>query len=336
MTRPQFSCVTSHSARCRVLEGNGSGAAAAINRGIRAATYPLIAQVDQDVVIAPTWLARLGAALDDTTVAAAQGRYVSGGLHEGSVPLRKRGQTPRPRGQLPRDIWSHVMALDLALRYRRLASTTNHVCTGNTIYRRAALLDVGLFDEDLGYGYDNDLSYRLSGAGYRLAYCHDAESVHHWREGVVDYARQQYGFGYGRLNLVARHPQRVAGDDVSGLSMMLQGPVTAFAIVAGTVAVAASTAGRSWIVPASTALALAAALAVERFSTGLWAAALFRDPAGLCFVPVHLVRNVAWVAAMAVWSARTVFGIRSRPVHSMRPRPAGALLARRRPGAPGL
>jgi cellulose synthase/poly-beta-1,6-N-acetylglucosamine synthase-like glycosyltransferase len=216
------------------------------------------------------------------------------------------------------------MALDLALRYRRLASTTNHVCTGNTIYRRAALLDVGLFDEDLGYGYDNDLSYRLSGAGYRLAYRHDAESVHHWREGVADYARQQYGFGYGRLNLVARHPHRVAGDDVSGLSMMLQGPVTAFAVAAGTVAVAGSTAGASWTVPAGTALALAAALAVERFSTGLWAAALFRDPAGLYFVPVHLVRNVAWVAAMAVWSARTVFGVRSRPVHSMRPRPASA------------
>ncbi len=237
------------------------------------------------------------------------------------------------------------MALDLALRYRSLASTTNHVCTGNTLYRRAALLDVGLFDEDLGYGYDNDLSYRLSGAGYRLAYRHDAESVHHWREGVVDYARQQYGFGYGRLNLVARHPQRIKGDDVSGVSMMLQGPVTALAIAAGAITIAAGAAGASWVGPASAALALAAALAVERFAAGLWAAVVFRDPAGLWFVPVHLVRNVAWVAAMTMWSARTAFGIRPRPVHSMRPRPAsaqaparlaGALVARRRPDAPGL
>ena len=324
----------------RVLRGDGSGAAAAINKGVRAAAHPLIAQVDQDVVISPTWLARLAAALDDPKVAAAQGRYVSGSdaLHAGSVPLRKRGQTPQ-------DIWSRVMALDLALRYRRLPSTTNHVCTGNSVYRRSALLDVGLFDESLGYGYDNDVSYRLVGAGYRLVYRDDAESLHHWREAVVDYARQQYGLGYGRLNLVSRHPQRISGDDVSGFAMMLQGPMTALAIAAGTIAITAGAAGASWIVPASAALALVAALTVERFAAGLWAAVVFRDPAGLWFVPVHMVRNLAWVAALGAWGARTIFGVRSRPVHSMRPRPAAARAtarlaeapsAQRRPGAPGL
>jgi mycofactocin glycosyltransferase len=312
----------------RVLSGDGSGAAAAINKGVRAAAYPLIAQVDQDVVISPNWLARLVAEFDDPKVAAAQGRYLPGSdeYHEGSVPLRKRGQTPqtsvplRRRGQTPRDIWSRVMALDLALRYRGLASTTNHVCTGNSLYRRSSLLDVGIFDEDLGYGYDNDLSYRLVAAGYRLAYRHDAESVHHWREGVVGYAQQQYGFGYGRLNLLTRHPRHVAGDDVSGLSMMLQGPVTAVALAVGLIAIGVEATGTSGIVPASVALALAAGLAVERFAAGAWAAVVFRDSAGLCFVPVHLVRNVAWVVAMTTWSARTLVGVRSRPVHSMRPR----------------
>jgi hypothetical protein len=237
------------------------------------------------------------------------------------------------------------MALDLALRYRRLASTTDHVCTGNSVYKRAALLEVGLFDECLGYGYDNDLSYRLVAAGYRLAYRHDAGSVHHWREGVAGYAQQQYGFGYGRLSLLARYPRRVAGDDVSGLSMMLQAPVTALALTAGTIAVAAGAAGASWVIPGGAALALIATLAVERFAAGLWAAVVFRDPAGLCFVPVHLVRNGAWVVAMMAWTARAIVGVRPRPVHSMRPRPTSARVparlaeapsARTRPGAPGL
>jgi GT2 family glycosyltransferase len=299
----------------RVLSGDSAGAAAAINRGVRAAVHPLIAQVDQDVVLSRTWLEQLVEPFDDPQVAASQGRYVPGvdAAHEGSVPLREQGQAPR-------DIWSRVMALDLALRYRRLPSTTNHVCTGNSVYRRSALLEVGLFDEGLGYGYDNDVSYRLIGAGYRLAYCHDAGSIHHWREGVVDYARQQYGFGYGRLNLLARHPQRVAGDNVSGLSMMLQGPLTALTVAAGAIAVAAAVADTPWVVPASVALALAVVLIAERFAAGLWAAILFRDVAGLCFVPVHAVRNLAWVAAMAAWSARTLFGVRPRTVHSMRPR----------------
>jgi hypothetical protein len=281
---------------------------------VRVAAHPLIAQVDQDVVLSPTWLARLAREFDDVQVAAAQGRYL-----------------PDAR----QDSWSRVMALDLALRYHRLPATTNHVCTGNSVYRRSALLEVGLFDESLGYGYDNDLSYRLVDAGYRLAYCHDAGSVHHWREGIVEYARQQYGLGYGRLNLLARHPRRIAGDDVSGLPMMLQGPVTAVVVAAGATAVTAAGAGVSAAVPASVAFALAATLLAERFVAGLRAAVLFRDLAGLYFVPVHSVRNLAWVAAMTAWSARTTFRVRSRPVHSMQPRLAEAPVARRRPGARG-
>src|SRR5580765_2666177 len=62
-------------ARVKIVPGTGSGAAAALNEGIRHARYPLIAQVDQDVVLEPGWLAALIPGLDDMTVAAAQGYY---------------------------------------------------------------------------------------------------------------------------------------------------------------------------------------------------------------------------------------------------------------------
>ena len=60
-----------------LLDGARRGAAAALNVGIRAARYSLIAQIDQDVVIAPDWIERLVAALDDPAVAAAQGYYLA-------------------------------------------------------------------------------------------------------------------------------------------------------------------------------------------------------------------------------------------------------------------
>jgi hypothetical protein len=47
------------------------------------------------------------------------------------------------------------------------------------------------------------LSYRLRDAGYRLVFRRDAESVHRWREGLSGYLKQRYGFGYGRIDLVA-------------------------------------------------------------------------------------------------------------------------------------
>ena len=285
----------------RLLNGAGIGAAAAINLGLRACAHPLVAQVDQDVIISPDWLARLVPAFDDPRTAAAQGRYVPG------PPTA--------------DIFSRVMALDLALRYRNLHRTSNHVCTGNSVYRRSALFGVGLFDETLGYGYDNDLSYRLVGAGYRLAYRHEAESVHVWREGIAGYVRQQFGFGYGRLDLLARHPSRVAGDDVSRLSMMLQTPLTALAMLAALSAVVARVLDSPSFILAAVALSAVALLVGERFVAGLRAAILFREPAGLCFVPVHIVRNVTWVAATIAWSVHRLSRRRPDPAHSMRPRP---------------
>src|SRR5262249_39111386 len=128
---------------------------------------------------------------------------------------------------------ARAMNLDLEQRYAAIAgSRTGHVCTGNTAYRGSALQHIGLFDETLGYGYDNDVSYRLLASGYRLRICPDARAVHRWREGLAGYLVQQYGFGYGRIDVVAKPPSRVQGASVSPAAMMLQPLVTALALCA--------------------------------------------------------------------------------------------------------
>ena len=43
----------------RIVAGEGRGAAAAINTGVRAARFPIICQVDQDVVLRPGWMRML-------------------------------------------------------------------------------------------------------------------------------------------------------------------------------------------------------------------------------------------------------------------------------------
>jgi cellulose synthase/poly-beta-1,6-N-acetylglucosamine synthase-like glycosyltransferase len=287
-----------------VLEGAGRGPAAAINLGIRHASYPIVFQVDQDVVLHPGWMAMLSSELEDGRVAAAQGYY----------------QAP-DNGSL----WSRVMGLDLEQRYARIEKRdVDHVCTGNTAYRADALRAVGLFDEALGYGYDNDISYRLTRAGYRLVICRQATSTHEWRDDFRGYVRQQYGFGYGRIDLVFKHRGRLSGDDVSPVHMMLHAPLMAVGIVAGGAALALALAPLGH--PSTLATWLSAgiilALAVERCVAGARAAARFRDPAGLLFAPVHLVRDVAWTAAIASWIVRRVSGRISRPGHSMHPRTA--------------
>ena len=292
----------------RMIPGPGRGAAAALNAGFRAARFPIICQVDQDVTIRHGWMTRLVAALGDPHMAAAQGRYVI----DRSAPVGAR-----------------VMAVDLDQRYAGLGTSTDHVCTGNTAYRADAVHAVGLFDETLGYGSDNDLSYRLRHAGHRLAFVRDATSVHHWRESFPAYLRQQYGFGYGRLDLVAKHPSRLGGDRVSRAGMMLHPVGLTIGLALCVLAAAMWATGGPAIGIAIAAATIVTSLIVERALAGLVAWRRFGERAALLFPLWHLARDAAWVTAMVVWTARRASAQPLDPAHSMRARPARH---RRRPG----
>ena len=280
----------------RIIDGPGRGAAAAVNAGIRCAAFPVICQIDQDVVLAPGWLPRVLEALQDPAVAAVQGCYVTN----------------------PNDSFSsRLMAVDLEQRYAAMPAVVDHVCTGNTAYRRDALEAVGLLDETLGYGYDNDLSYRLQAAGYRLAFRADAHSYHRWRTGLGGYLVQQYGFGYGRLDVVARHPVRWSGDVVSPAAMMMHPLVMGVAVCLMAPAVLSASLTGVFGTLALVGVALVFMLALERTWAGVRAWRRWNEPAALGFPVFHLIRDVVWVAAGLVWLSRRARRTPSRPGHSM-------------------
>jgi glycosyltransferase involved in cell wall biosynthesis len=283
----------------RVVRRDGGGAAAAINAGVRLARYPIICQVDQDVRLQPDWMRTLATELDDPAIAAAQGYFATD--PHASIPAR-------------------VMGLDLEQRYATIGRETDHVCTGNAAYRAEALHRVGLFDETLGYGYDNDMSYRLRAAGYRLSLCPGARSVHKWRDGLAGYLRQQYGFGYGRIDLVAKYPGRLTGDRVSPPAMMIHPLVMLVALLMLTGAALSALDGRPAVIPGAAGVTLVAALAIERLWAGARAVRRFGDRTALLFPALHLARDLAWVAAILMWLARRAGRHDVRPSHSMRPR----------------
>jgi glycosyltransferase involved in cell wall biosynthesis len=274
----------------RVIDGPRRGAAAAINAGIRDARYPVVCQIDQDVILQPGWLAPLLHALEDPAVAAAQGRYV--------VPRSAR-------------FWARMAGRDLDLRYAQLRASTDHVCTGNTAYRASSLHQVGLFDERLGYGYDNDISYRLSERGYRLAFCQEAIAEHFWRDSFVGFCAQQFGVGYGRIDVVRLHPRRVTGDAVSRSTMMLHGPLMLAALAMALLSSAAAPFGIA-------ARVIVTGLGAERLLAGIRAWRMTGDRRTLLFPLAHLVRDVVWAWAIVLWIARRVLLLQGDPAHSMR------------------
>jgi hypothetical protein len=106
---------------------------------------------------------------------------------------------------------------------------------------------------------------------------------------------------------------------------MMSHPVLMSLAIAGLVIAAAmSMTEGPWRALAAASALLLAGLTIERCAAGVAAARRFRTLTPLVFPALHLVRDVAWVAAIAVWLLRRGSGRPSKPSHSMRPRAASA------------
>ena len=130
--------------RTVLLTGPGRGPAAARNIGWRSVTSDWVAFLDDDVVVGPRWYLEL--ADDLATLADAGG-------------IQGRLTVPLPTGRPPTD-WERNVA---GLADARWA-------TADMAYRRAALAEVGGFDErfTLAYREDADLALRVLATGHPL------------------------------------------------------------------------------------------------------------------------------------------------------------------------
>ncbi|MFI2611063.1 glycosyltransferase family 2 protein [Kitasatospora sp. NPDC018619] len=131
--------------RLSVVPGCGNGPAAARNAGWRAVTEPWVAFLDDDTVPGPTWAADL-----ERDLAAASPR---------TAGVQGRIDVPLPSGRRPTD-WERATA----------GLATARWITADMAYRRAALVEVGGFDERFRRAFreDADLALRLLNAGWQL------------------------------------------------------------------------------------------------------------------------------------------------------------------------
>jgi GT2 family glycosyltransferase len=147
----------------RVLRlGRNGGFARAANAGLAAVSAEAVALVNTDVVLAEDWLERATAALRDGDAAVATKMvdledpailYSAGDVLRRDGVCEQRGRFERDRGAYdePGEVFS--------------------ACAGAALYRRAAVLGAGGFDERLGmYLEDVELGLRLRLAGWGCAW----------------------------------------------------------------------------------------------------------------------------------------------------------------------
>ena len=178
------------------------GPAAARNAGIAKATRPFIALLDSDVVPPAGWLDRLLPHFADTQVAGVAPRIVvARGGSEGLLgPMLARFDAARS-------------PLDLGAQPARVrpGSRVSYVPAAALVLRRTALGDnAQVFDEQLRYGEDVDLVWRLNAAGWSVRYEPAAAVGHAHRATLRGAIAQRFGYGFSAAPLAKRHPGKLA------------------------------------------------------------------------------------------------------------------------------
>lgn len=179
-----------------VANAGRPGPAGARNTGLAAAETELVAFLDADCLCPAEWARPLAALLAEEPELAIAAPRVRSAAGDGAIARYERIRSPLDMGADPSRCGPG----------RRVA----YVPSAALVARRAALLAVGGFDEELRFGEDVDLCLRLHAAGWAVRYAPEVEVEHLPRATAAGLARQRFGYGGSAARLNRRHPGLVA------------------------------------------------------------------------------------------------------------------------------
>ena len=178
--------------RIRLLGGPGVNCPVAMNLGIEASGGELIAKIDGHGYVDPEFIER---AVDRLC---ADGRVgCAGGLIDpiATGPVGRANSIAR------------FSVLGVGRGPYTTARTVQEVDTVQCgVYRREALEAAGGFDGGLQFGEDEELNYRVRGAGYTILFDPDMRFSYRVRPTLASLWRQYRNYGRARVKVVRKHP----------------------------------------------------------------------------------------------------------------------------------
>ena len=177
--------------RVRILDNPGRTAPAALNVAIAAARGEIITRVDGHSFVAPDYLSRIVAVMDET------GESVVGG------PVRMHADTPF-RKALIEALYAKIAVGSVPYRTLDKRAFVESLQTGS--FKRSVLERVGPFDEALAVVEDLDMNTRIRKAGFRLLL---DPSIRFWylpRPSAGALWKQIYTVGLVKARILRKHP----------------------------------------------------------------------------------------------------------------------------------
>jgi len=183
--------------RVRVIQTKDSTPGQGRNVGIANSSHPIIAFVDGDCYVErKDWLRNGVDLLRQEDI---------GGVGGPIIPFSEAPYMSRALMDVLSTFFMNAGSAQFA-KYEKQREVES-ISSCNAVYRREVIERAGLFAEDLRFGEDADLNYRIRKLGYRLVYSPKVIVKHDWK--VYSFSslfRYMLRYGAGRAVAVKKHP----------------------------------------------------------------------------------------------------------------------------------
>jgi len=199
----------------RYFYQKNAGPASARNRGAREAKGDILFFTDSDCIPPPDWIEKAIVHFNRVEVGVVSGTY---DLIEGSNLLAK------------------CIHMEIMHRHQeRMPVYPKSFGSYNFCIRKKIFQEVGGFNEQYGSasGEDNDLSYKILKAGYKIYFEKGSRVKHHHTAQIGKYLREQFNHGFWRVRMYLDHPDMMKGDDYTFWKDIVEPPLVIGLIVMG-------------------------------------------------------------------------------------------------------
>jgi len=199
----------------RYLYQENAGPASARNRGAKEAKGDIIFFTDSDCIPHSDWIEKSIVHFNRAEVGVVSGTY---DLIEGS------------------NLLATCIHQEIMYRHqRRMPIYPNSFGSFNFSVRRKIFQEVGGFNEQYrsASGEDNDLSYKILKAGYKIYFERDSRVQHHHAAQLQKYLREQFNHGFWRVKMYLDHPDMLKGDDYTFWKDIVEPPLALGIIASG-------------------------------------------------------------------------------------------------------
>lgn len=179
----------------KIIEKEHTGYPSTINAGIKVSRGELIVNIDADLYVAPDWLIKVVEEFKDPKVGIASG-YIA------TAPTSS--------------FWAKLAGFEKEDLYDRIKfKHVDFITTACTAYRKRLFTEIGLFNELLKRGSDEELAHRAIKAGWNIVLRKDAQSYHNWASSPKKYFLKHVLNMMYEVDSVMQYPELLRGKDIA-------------------------------------------------------------------------------------------------------------------------